>query len=62
MKINIMELQPNSLTGTGNELARSRCAQAKALEEAGARVDVVPAYQTVVPENFDRGQLRVHSA
>src|SRR5215213_1173712 len=29
----------------------------KALEEAGARVDVVPAYQTVVPENFDRGRL-----
>jgi uroporphyrinogen III methyltransferase / synthase len=30
----------------------------KALEEAGARVDVVPAYQTVLPENFDRGRLR----
>jgi uroporphyrinogen III methyltransferase/synthase len=29
----------------------------KALEEAGARVDVVPAYQTVLPENFDRGKL-----
>ena len=29
----------------------------KALEQAGARVDVVPAYQTVVPENFDRGRL-----
>jgi uroporphyrinogen III methyltransferase/synthase len=29
----------------------------KALEETGARVDVVPAYQTVVPENFDRGRL-----
>jgi len=29
----------------------------KALEEAGARVDVVPAYQTVVPENLDRGRL-----
>ena len=29
----------------------------KALEEAGARVDVVPTYQTVVPENFDRGRL-----
>ena len=28
-----------------------------ALEAAGARVDVVPAYQTVVPENFDRGKL-----
>ena len=30
----------------------------KALEEAGARVDVVPAYQTVLPEDFDRGRLR----
>jgi len=30
----------------------------KALEEAGVRVDVVPAYQTVLPENFDRGRLR----
>ena len=30
----------------------------KALEDAGARVDVIPTYQTVVPENFDRGKLR----
>ena len=29
-----------------------------ALEEAGARVDVVPTYQTVLPENLDRGRLR----
>lgn len=29
----------------------------QALGQAGARVDVVPAYQTVVPENFDRGRL-----
>jgi uroporphyrinogen III methyltransferase / synthase len=29
----------------------------KALEQAGARVDVVTTYQTVVPENFDRGKL-----
>jgi uroporphyrinogen III methyltransferase/synthase len=29
----------------------------KALEEAGARVDVVTAYRTVVPENLDRGLL-----
>jgi uroporphyrinogen III methyltransferase / synthase len=29
----------------------------KALEEAGARVDVVAAYRTVVPENLDRGRL-----
>ena len=30
----------------------------KALEDAGARVDVVPTYQTVLPENLDRGRLR----
>ena len=29
----------------------------KALEQAGARVDVVPTYQTVLPENFDRGHF-----
>jgi uroporphyrinogen III methyltransferase/synthase len=29
----------------------------KALEDAGARVDVVPTYQTVLPENLDRGKL-----
>ena len=29
----------------------------KALEQAGARVDVVTTYQTVVPEDFDRGKL-----
>ena len=29
----------------------------QALENAGARVDVVTAYQTVVPENLDRGRL-----
>src|SRR5256885_3452051 len=29
----------------------------KALEDAGPRVDVVTAYQTVLPENFDRGRL-----
>jgi uroporphyrinogen III methyltransferase / synthase len=29
----------------------------KALEQAGARVDVVPAYRTIVPENLDRGRL-----
>ena len=30
----------------------------KALEDAGARVDVVPTYQTVLPENLDRGRFR----
>lgn len=29
----------------------------KELEQAGARVDVVPAYQTVLPGNLDRGRL-----
>lgn len=29
----------------------------KALEDAGARVDVVTAYRTIVPDNLDRGRL-----
>lgn len=29
----------------------------KALEEAGARVDVVPAYRTSLPTNLDRGRV-----
>jgi len=29
----------------------------KALEQAGARIDVVTTYQTVLPENLDRGKL-----
>ena len=29
----------------------------KALEDAGARVDVVTTYRTVVPDNLDRGRL-----
>ncbi len=29
----------------------------KALADAGARVDVVPAYRTVLPENVDRGRI-----
>jgi uroporphyrinogen III methyltransferase/synthase len=29
----------------------------KALEQAGARVDVVPAYRTVLPANLDRGRV-----
>lgn len=29
----------------------------KALEDAGARVDVVTAYRTVIPDNLDRGRL-----
>lgn len=29
----------------------------KALEKAGARVDVVPAYQTVLPDNLERGRV-----
>lgn len=29
----------------------------KALEEAGARVDVVPAYRTTLPDHLDRGRI-----
>lgn len=29
----------------------------KALEAAGARVDVVPVYRTILPENLDRGRV-----
>jgi uroporphyrinogen III methyltransferase / synthase len=29
----------------------------KALEDAGARVDVVPAYRTAIPENLERGRV-----
>jgi uroporphyrinogen III methyltransferase/synthase len=29
----------------------------KALEEAGARVDVVPAYRTILPDHLDRGRI-----
>lgn len=29
----------------------------KALEQSGARVDVVPAYRTALPENLDRGRV-----
>lgn len=29
----------------------------KALEDAGARIDVVPAYRTVLPANLDRGRV-----
>lgn len=29
----------------------------KALEEAGARVDVVPAYRTILPDHQDRGRI-----
>ncbi|MGH9927622.1 MAG: uroporphyrinogen-III synthase [Pyrinomonadaceae bacterium] len=29
----------------------------KALEQAGARVDVVPAYRTALPEHLDRGRV-----
>jgi uroporphyrinogen III methyltransferase/synthase len=29
----------------------------QALQQAGARVDVVPAYQTVIPEELDKGRM-----
>ena len=37
--------------------AVGREALPKALEQAGARVDVVTTYQTVMPKNFDRGRF-----
>jgi uroporphyrinogen III methyltransferase/synthase len=51
---------PDHLRGLNVLLPRAavgRDVLPKHLEEAGARVDVVAAYQTVVPENFDRGRL-----
>jgi len=37
--------------------ATGRALLPKALEEAGARVDIVTAYRTVIPDNVDRGRL-----
>ena len=37
--------------------ASGRAFLPRALAEAGARVDVVPAYRTVMPENLDRGRV-----
>lgn len=51
---------PDRLGGLNILLPRAAIARdylPKALTEAGARVDVVPAYRTVLPENADRGKL-----
>ena len=37
--------------------AVGRDALPEALQKAGARIDIVTAYQTVLPENIDRGKL-----
>ena len=52
---------PESLQGLNILLPRAAVGRdylPKALADAGARVDVVTAYQTVLPENFDRGRVR----
>jgi len=51
---------PEALRGLNILIPRAAVARdylPKALEGAGARVDVVPAYRTVVPEQLDRGRL-----
>lgn len=51
---------PDHFQGLNMLLPRAAVARdylPKALEQAGARVDVVPAYRTIVPENLDRGRL-----
>ena len=50
----------NALHGLNILIPRASVARdylPKALEEAGARVDVVPAYRTSLPENADRGRI-----
>lgn len=51
---------PEKLHGLNVLLPRASVARdflPKALEEAGARVDVVPAYVTSLPDNLDRGHM-----
>lgn len=51
---------PTGLEGLNILIPRASVARdflPKALEDAGARVDVVPAYQTTLPENLDRGRI-----
>ena len=51
---------PEALQGLNVLLPRASVARdylPKALEQAGARVDVVPAYRTALPENLDRGRI-----
>lgn len=49
-----------ALTGLNILIPRASVARdylPRALETSGARVDVVPAYRTVLPENLDRGRV-----
>lgn len=51
---------PESLKGLNVLIPRASVARdylPKALEEAGARVDVVPAYRTSLPADLDRGRV-----
>jgi uroporphyrinogen III methyltransferase / synthase len=51
---------PESLAGLNFLIPRAavgRDVLPKALAEAGARVDVVPAYRTIVPDHLDRGRI-----
>jgi uroporphyrinogen III methyltransferase/synthase len=51
---------PEALTGLNFLIPRAAVARdflPKALAEAGARVDVVPAYRTIVPDHLDRGRI-----
>ncbi len=51
---------PEALTGLNFLIPRAAVARdflPKALEEAGARVDVVVAYRTKLPDHLDRGHL-----
>jgi uroporphyrinogen III methyltransferase/synthase len=50
----------NAFTGLNILLPRASVARdflPKALEEAGARVDIVPVYRTALPDNLDRGRV-----
>jgi uroporphyrinogen III methyltransferase/synthase len=51
---------PEALAGLNVLIPRASVARdylPKALEKAGARVDVVPAYRTELPANLDRGRV-----
>lgn len=51
---------PEKLAGLNFLLPRAAVARdllPRALEDAGARVDIVTAYRTVIPDNLDRGRL-----
>ena len=51
---------PDALSGLNFLIPRAAVARdylPKALADAGARVDVVPAYRTVLPDNIDRGRI-----